>query len=133
MTYLDIPEESNHDKIHSGAKVLINLIPMAGGSLAEIFNALIQPPIEKRKKEWMMEVADAVRTIEAKQTAIVQTLSSNEEFTSLLISATIIAYKTHLNEKYKKLKCALINSVDSTLSYDIQQVYLQFIDNLTIS
>lgn len=80
-----------------------------------------------------MEVADAVRKIEAKQTAIVQTLSSDEEFTSLLISATIIAYKTHINEKYKKLKCALINSVDSILSYDIQQVYLQFIDDLTIS
>lgn len=50
MTYLDIPDESSHDKIHSGAKALINLIPIAGGSLAEIFNALIQPPNRKKEK-----------------------------------------------------------------------------------
>ena len=133
MNNLNIPEDGNLDIAYKSTKVLLNLIPIAGGTVAEIFNSLVISPIEKRRKEWMQEVVNALKELEERRTGIVQELASNEEFVSLLISSSINAFKTHISAKHKKLKNGLINSISNGLTYDINQVFINFIDELTIT
>jgi hypothetical protein len=133
MNNLDIPEDDKLDIVHKSTKALLNLIPIVGGTVTEIFNSLVISPIEKRRNEWMQEVVNALKKLEESRTGIVQELSSNEEFVSLLISSSINAFKTHISEKHKKLKNGLINSVDNGFTYDINQVFINFIDELTIT
>ena len=52
--------ETAGDKAHLGARTLIAAIPVLGGPALEIFNALILPPIEKRRAEWMKRVSEAI-------------------------------------------------------------------------
>ena len=133
MNNLDIPKDDKLDIVHKSTKALLNLIPIVGGSVTEIFNSLVISPIEKRRNEWMQEVVNALIKLEESRTGIVQELSGNAEFVSLLISSSINAFKTHISEKHKKLKNGLINSVGNGFTYDINQVFINFIDELTIT
>ena len=44
------PEEFDGDKAHHLAKVAFSAIPVLGGTAAELFQWLIEPPIEKRRR-----------------------------------------------------------------------------------
>lgn len=127
-----LPKKGKGDSIHSGVKAALSLIPVVGGSIAEIFNSLIVPPIAKRKEEWMQHVASALEYLEAKNTGFIAELIKNDEFSSLLISTSIHAYKTHLKEKHNMLKNALINSTKNDVEFELKQVYVNFVDQLTL-
>lgn len=43
---------------HTVAKAGIALIPVIGGAAAELFALVLALPLEKRRDEWMAEVAD---------------------------------------------------------------------------
>jgi len=133
MTNLNIPKDDKLDILHKSTKVLLNLIPIVGGTAAEIFNSIVLSPIDKRRNEWMQEVVNALQKLEESRTGIVQELANNEEFVTLLISASINAFKTHISEKHKKLRNGLINSLSNGFTYDINQVFITFIDELTIT
>lgn len=133
MTNLKVPRKDKSDIAYNATKAILNLIPVAGGTVSEIFTSIIDPPIEKRRNIWMQEMVNAFEKLEKHRNGIINELSNNEEFVSLLISASIYAFKTHLTEKRHELRNVLINSLGSDLSYDIQQAYLKFIDDLTPS
>jgi hypothetical protein len=77
-------------------------------------------------------VSKDLKKIEEKQKGIIQHLPQNEEFISLLITASTNAYKTHLKEKHKQLKNGLLNSISSNLEFDIKEVYLNLVSELTL-
>jgi len=129
----EIPKKANSDAAYSATKAISNLIPLVGGTVTEIFCSIVNSPIEKRRNEWIQEVVDTLEKLEAQRNGIVQELANNEEFISLLIAASVHAFKTHLIDKRNKLKAALINSIDANLSYDVKQIYLNFIDELTLT
>jgi len=130
---MDVPKENYKDKLHTSAKALINLIPVVGGTATEVFNALIVPPIEKRRMKWMDFIGSELKRLEENQTGFIDKLVKSEEFVSLLISASQNAFKTHLEEKHKQLRNALFNSIDSKIGFDIKQVFINFIDELSIT
>lgn len=130
---VEIPVETAGDAAHSSAKALLNIIPIVGGTLTEIFNLLVMPPIEKRRNEWMVTVVKSLQILEEGQKGIVQDLANNQEFISILIETSLHASKTHLVEKHKKLRNALINSIQNEFTYDIKQVYVNFINELTLT
>ncbi len=129
---MEIPKGNNYDIAHTGAKAALNIIPIVGGTVAEIFNAIITPPLEKRRQEWMESVVAALQKLESDRSNLVTHLINDDEFATLLISASINAFKTHLTEKHKRLKNGLIHSIDSKIPFDIKQVYLNFVDELTL-
>ncbi len=49
-----------------------------------------------------------------------------------MITASTNAYKTHLKEKHKQLKNGLLNSISSNLEFDIKEVYLNLVSELTL-
>ena len=50
-TEKQIPQRSKGDHAHSLAKAGLSSIPMVGGVAAELFQHLVQPPLERKAPE----------------------------------------------------------------------------------
>lgn len=125
--------ESEGDKAHRVARVALSLIPGVGGAAAELFNALITPPLEKRKAEWMTKVTEAINELYEKTQIDIEGLQNNEQFFTTLVHATHVALRNHQNEKIEALKNAILNSALPDAPDDsLQQIFLNLVDSFTV-
>ena len=53
-------KRSKSDYARDAARAAISMVPMAGGPLQVAFEALFSAPIEKRKEQWLKQLADVV-------------------------------------------------------------------------
>ncbi len=125
---LQPPKPSKGDTAHALAKAGISAIPMIGGPGAELFQHIVQPPIEKRRVEWMGYVGEKLIELESRGVDIGQ-LSENEEFVSAVLHASQIAIRTHRQEKREALRNALFNIASGKAPEEsLQQIFLEYID-----
>ena len=52
---LQVPERSMADAAHALVKAGLSAIPMVGGPAVELFQYVVQPPLERRREAWMAE------------------------------------------------------------------------------
>lgn len=128
---LTAPKQSKTDIAHTLAKVGLSAIPGVGGPAVELFQYLIQPPLEKRRGEWMVQVGEKLQELETKGLKLDE-LQKNEEFVSAVMHASQIALRTHQSEKLDALRNAIVNvakgqAPDATL----QNVFLNLVDSFT--
>jgi hypothetical protein len=62
----DLPAQSKGDMAHALAKPGLSTIPVVGGPAVELFHLLVQPPLEKRRAEWMQAVGEKLQQLEEK-------------------------------------------------------------------
>ena len=124
--------ETAGDKAHRVTRAIIGALPILSGTMLEIFNALIVPPVERRKAKWMVKVSEAIAELQDKFDLKVDSLVENEHFISILLHASSIAIKNHQDEKVNSLKIILINSATAkSISEDLQFVFLNLINDFT--
>ncbi len=124
---------SKGDAVHAVVRSALSAIPVGGGAAVEIFNAIVTPPIEKRRREWMVSVVESLEELESKVGSIdVSRLSENEEFITLLISTSQLAIKSRAREKLESLRNAVLNSAcGQRVDDDLQATFLAFVDSFT--
>lgn len=125
--------QSGGDAVHALARSALSAIPLAGGAAVELFNAILTPPIEKRRREWMRSVGEALAELQSKVSTVdVARLSENDEFVTLLIATTQLAIKNHAREKLDSLRNAVLNSAcGHRADDDIQETLLSLVDQFT--
>jgi hypothetical protein len=124
------PKPSAGDTAHLVASGILSVIPGA----AELFRWFVTPPYERRQKQWMEAVAEALRTLDQARPNAIEELQSNEAFVSLVTQATIVALKNHHAEKRAALRNALLNAALSpSPGEDLQLAFIRFIDELSPS
>ena len=124
------PKPSTGDTAHLVASGILSIIPGA----AELFRWFVAPPFEKRQHEWMSQVGEVLRTLEKRQSNVIQELQSNEAFVSIVTHATFVALKNHHEVKRTALRNALLNAgVSSAPGEDLQLAFVRFIDELSPS
>ncbi len=129
---IDPVVEPTGDKVHRVTRVAIAAIPCLGSTLVETFNAIIEPPMARRKKEWMIQVTEAVNELLEKNIVTEEDLKNNEKFFTSLAHASSVALKNHQKEKIKALRNATINSALPDSPDDAtQQMFLNLIDTFT--
>jgi len=99
-----------------------------------VVNNLIISPATKRRDQWINEyLSKAVQTIAEKATpSVVENLSNNESFLTVVLQATSIALRNHQKEKLEALRNAIINSVlPNAPDESLQLMFLNFIDSFT--
>lgn len=52
------PKKSAGDIAHTSAKAALSALPYVGGPAVELFQLVLQPPLEKRRAEWMERIAE---------------------------------------------------------------------------
>lgn len=125
-----VPKRSKRDIAHSVAKAGLGSIPVAGNAAAEFFQLLVQPPLERRRDEWMRDVSDRLRKLE--EEGLIEKLQNNEQFISTVMQASQISMRTHQQEKREALRNAVINSAKAiSPDENMQQMFLNFVDDFT--
>lgn len=125
-------DEPDSERVHRTARAAMAAIPVLGGPLLETFNALIEPPMARRKTEWMIQVTEAINELYKKGVVTKTDLQENEKFFTTLVHASSIAIKNHQAEKREALRNAVINSALPDAPDDTtQQLFLNVIDSCT--
>jgi hypothetical protein len=131
---LSVPEVGVGDHALTAVRAALSLIPDFGGVVTEVFSALVTSPIEKRRAQWMNDVIQAIGTLYQRNEAIVQRITADERFQSVLIQATWVAIRNHQQEKLDALRNAVLNSAEGiAVSVDRQLLFVRYIDELTPS
>jgi hypothetical protein len=129
------PEPTESDTLQVLARAGLAIIPGLGGAITEVLSLVLAPAVERRRHEWFKELAEVVDRLEAKIEGFkVEDLAKNEAFASATIQASLIAFRTHQQEKRKMLRNALVNiGLGKCPDEDIQHIYLRLIDEFTPS
>jgi hypothetical protein len=117
---------------HAVARAGLSMFPIFGGAAVELFQAVIQPPLEKRRIAWMNDVGERLQRLEESAVSL-EDLQNNEHFISMVMHASQIALKTHQEEKLTALRNAVLNSVAPHQAMDESEQYIfhSFVDSLS--
>lgn len=125
-------EPSLGDHIHSLVKIIISGVPEVGGPATELFNALVTPPLEKRRDKWIKLMAYGLSSVIDKENLDIEVLLKNESFLTTLIYASRIAIQNHQEEKLDALRNAVLNSaLYNSPGEDMEIIFLNIIDKIT--
>jgi hypothetical protein len=58
------PKATKGDAGHAIVRAGLGAIPVAGSAATELFNAIVVPPLERRRSAWMEQVGEALRRLE---------------------------------------------------------------------
>jgi hypothetical protein len=114
-----------------GATTLLPLL----GALAPFIDAVWVPVIQRRRDAWFRELADDHDKLQAEVEGFrPENLHTNEAYMTGLMKATRIAMSSHRQEKRRLLRNALFNlAIGRAPSEDLQEIFLNAIDDLTVS
>lgn len=127
------PKAEAEDAVHTIVKAGLSAIPLLGGPAAEIFSAIIIPPLSKRRDEWIESIVKSLKAIEEKVDDFnIETLFQNEMFITTVTHASQAAIRNHQKEKLEALRNAVLNAaLPNAPEEDIQLMFLNFVDTLT--
>ena len=128
-----LPQPGPLDHVHSTAKVAISAIPWVGGPGVELMNRLINPPLTKRREEFLASLFGRLESLEARIEGLkVESLRDNPEFVSAVMQATWAAIRTHSQEKLEALRNAVLNvAIGKPPDEDLREMLLHWVDALT--
>jgi len=126
---LDPPQSSDGDALHAVGRVVAGLVP-AG---AELFSMVIQPPIERRRDEWMREVSERIRRLEEKHGVDVDSLRDNDAFVDAVLHASTIAMRNSHSEKRQALLNAIMNTaLPQSPDESERHMFMNLVDEFTV-
>ncbi|MBJ7313617.1 hypothetical protein ACFOLJ_27080 [Rugamonas sp. CCM 8940] len=127
----DVPEPSKGDVAHALTKAGLSVIPVVGGPAVELFQLLVQPPLERRRTAWMEQVGQKLLELEA-QGLDLSKLQENEQFVTAVMQASSAAIRTHQHAKLDALKNAIIHiAIGEGPEETFQHILLGFIDEFS--
>ncbi len=127
------PESNMSDAAHMLAKAGLSIVPLVGGSIAELFEYIISPPIAKRRDEWVEGIAQQLKKLEEKVDGFrFEDIAQNEVFVTSFLQASQVAIRTHQREKREALRNAVLNAaLRNAPGDDLQLMFLSYVDVFT--
>lgn len=127
------PKPTGGDTAHMLVRAGLSAIPIVGGPAVEIFGAIINPPLSKRREKWIESIVDELVEMQEKVEGFsIESLSQNDVFITTVTHATQIAIRNHQKEKLEALKNIVLNVASgNSPNEDIQLMFLDYIDALT--
>ncbi len=130
---LAVPQSSLADKAHAVVRAGLGAIPVAGQGAIELFSALILPPLEKRRNEWMEAVGQDLARLAVDRKIDLDELQQNQAFTDLVMSASQAAIRNANEEKRQALRNAIRNAaLGNGPDEDQQQMFIRWVDEFGV-
>lgn len=128
-----MPLPSRWDEAHTAIKAALSALPVVGGPAAELFGAIIAPPLAHRRDEWLQSLADGIQALQESVAGLTpESLASNEAFVSAALQASRAAVQTHQKDKLEALRNAVLNvAAGRAPNEDEQAMFLWYIETLT--
>lgn len=127
----------NKDKAKDIAYIItkagIGSVPVIGAAASELLGLIVTPPLEKRRSEWMLEVGERLKKLEATKGVDLESLKNNKIFIDIVIQTTQLAIKTSEEEKIKIYQNVILNSLENQ-DPDLSeiQIFLNLIEAFTV-
>ena len=130
MKELIPPEATTGDRVHVLVRSLLSAAPYVGGAAVELFTALITPPLESRRQEWMRDVGERLKELQDNKGIMVEDLSKNDKFIDVVLQVSHSAMRTSQEEKRNALLNAISNSaLNIEPDESMRQMFLDMIDS----
>lgn len=126
------PDEQAGDIGRKLARAAVSAVPVAGGPVAELMG-MIRPSVERRKDEWVEDIAQELNRVRARVKDIEdRDIGDDEAFITTVLNASTMALRTHQREKREALKNAVLNSaLRNEPDEDVQAIFLELVDRFT--
>lgn len=129
---LEPPKATKGDAAHAITTAGLSAIPVVGGPAVELFQHLVQPPLERRRAEWMAAVGEKLLELESRGIDI-EELGQKDEFISAVMHASQIALRTHQDEKREALRNAVFNvAAGQSPGEALEHMFFEWIDSLSL-
>lgn len=129
----DVPEATLGDRLHTLAKAGIASIPVVGAAASELFTVILAPPLEKRRVEWMNDVAERLKELDERGELKLEDLRDNETFITTAMQASQAAIRNHQSEKREALRNAVLNAaLPNPPEESLQQHFINQVDTFTV-
>lgn len=129
----EVPEVTLGDRLHTLAKAGIASIPGVGAAASELFTVILAPPLEKRRVEWMNNVAERLKELEESGELNLKDLQNNETFITTMMQASQAAVRNHQSEKREALRNAVLNAALPRVPEEsLQQQFINHVDTFTV-
>lgn len=126
------PDLTEGDAAHAVVRAALGAIPVIGDATVEVLNHVLAPPIALRQREWMEDIAAAVRALEENLGISPDELRDNPIFIDAVMSASQAAIRTSQQDKKTALRNAVVNSVrPGAPEASVQQMFIAFVDRFT--
>jgi len=128
------PSKPTKGKVaHAATRSVLSAIPWIGGTAVELFNAVVSPPLEKRRDEWREEIGQALQRLEREKGIDLKALGDNPAFIDTVLQATQVALRDSQEEKRRALRNAILNAaLPAAPDQSLQQMFLNYIDTFTV-
>ena len=131
-TNLSPPHTSRRDTVLTCLRAAVSAIPVVGSPVVELMALVVTPPIEKRRNEWMEQVADRLCQIQDEERLRIEDLPSNDAFIDTVLHATQAAVRTTSEWKRTALRNAVLNSaLPDPLEATKRQIFIRLVDDCT--
>lgn len=132
-TPIELPQPSGWDHAHLALKTALSALPLVGGPAAELFAAIIAPPLARRRDDWLEALAEGLSALKEKVASVTpESLANNEAFVSVVMQASRAALQTHQKEKLEALRNAVLNvAAGRAPDEDQQAMFMSYIETLT--
>jgi len=126
------PKPTPADWAYLALKATLSLVPCIGGSAAEVFPAIVPPPLQKRQDQWREQVGAAIKKLQESSRVDIDALLQDEGFVTMLIQAQLVALRNHHLEKREALRNAIVNVALSMEGVsDLHLAFVRFVDELS--
>ena len=129
----DSPDTTGKDRTLGLAKAALSAVPVLGGPAAELLDLVVRPEIERRRTEWLDQLAEQLAAIEERLEGFhVSALANDPEFISTLLQASAAALREHEAEKLEALRNAVLNAaLEAGPTEDERALFISWVDQLT--
>ncbi len=131
---LDPSLEPDGEKLHRVARATLGAVPIIGSPLLEIFNSILESPLNQRRTETMLKIGETLNELIENGVVTEEGLQKNDAFISTVAEVCNISLRNHQTEKLEALRNAVKNSALPTCpSEDYRQLFLNFVDVCTVT
>jgi len=107
------PAKDERDLGYRVARTTVGAVPYLGGSFQELLDIAIGMPSAKRQEEWYKSLGEILNEVCIRVDGLTpQMLSQNEEFQTVVATATEIALRNHREEKLQALRNIVKNTAE---------------------
>lgn len=139
MNHIDVDEydpidEPTGDRLFRLVRAVVGLSPVASGTILEVWNSLVEDPLQKRRTQWLRDLSGALNKCKDEIEKIKSDHDHLGVILSVILQSTDIAIKTGDQTIHERLIAIVLRTInDQQPSEELLSIYLATIRQMTSS
>lgn len=126
------PEAQRRDRARVVVDAAISAVPIVGGPIQTLVDALVAPKLSKRRDEWVVTLAaDVQEALDRIDGLEIDQMQQSDRLVTTILETTLIAMRTTEEDKLAALRAACIRAaLPAEVEAVYERVFVRWIDEL---